>query len=118
MYHVRFGGMALEDAGRHEHQKPARVVCLGLSRRAGSRRARRWLLLTGDRSFLLRDARELEKTLHTIARELRYQYLLGYAPAEPIDGGGHRWRSIRVALRNAKPGMRVRARDGYTTELT
>ena len=73
-------------------------------------------VLTGGRSFLLRDARELEKTLATIARELRYQYLLGYAPAEAIQPGSREWRAIRVALRSPKPGMRVRARDGYTTE--
>src|SRR6266540_3337773 len=72
-------------------------------------------VLTGGRSFLLRDPKELEKTLQTIARELRYQYLLGYAPATPIDKGNNEWRAIRVVLKN-KPGFRVRARDGYTTE--
>jgi len=72
-------------------------------------------VLTGGRSFLLRDPKELEKTLQTIARELRYQYLLGYAPATPIDKGNNEWRAIRVVVKN-KPGARVRARDGYTTE--
>jgi Ca-activated chloride channel family protein len=70
-------------------------------------------VLTGGRSFLLRDARELDRTLAAIARELRYQYLLGYTPADAIDPGREEWRSIRVALR--KPGLRVRARDGYST---
>ena len=73
-------------------------------------------VLTGGRSFLLKDATELEKTLSTIARELRYQYLLGYAPAEPIEAGVHEWRSIRVTLKTPRPGLRVRARDGYTTD--
>ena len=73
-------------------------------------------VLTGGRSFLLRDARELEKTLATIARELRQQYLLGYTPAEPIVRGTREWRSIRVGLRGGRPGLRVRARDGYLTE--
>jgi Ca-activated chloride channel family protein len=73
-------------------------------------------VLTGGRSFLLRDARELQPTLATIARELRYQYLIGYTPAEPIVRGEREWRSIRVTLRNPRPGLRVRARDGYTTE--
>lgn len=73
-------------------------------------------VLTGGRSFLLRDARDLEQTLATIARELRYQYLLGYAPADPNEPGRREWRSIRVTVKNAKPGVRVRARDGYTTE--
>jgi Ca-activated chloride channel family protein len=73
-------------------------------------------VLTGGRSFLLRDARDLEQTLATIARELRYQYLLGYAPSTPIEPGRREWRSIRVALTHATPGLRIRARDGYTTE--
>ena len=70
-------------------------------------------VLTGGRSFLLRDARELEKTLAEIARELRYQYLLGYAPPDAAPGTPE-WRSIRVAVKN--PGLRVRARDGYVAE--
>jgi len=72
--------------------------------------------LTGGRSFQLRDARELRPTLATIARELRYQYLLGYSPADPSAPGVHHWRSIRVALKNPPPGVRVRARDGYVAE--
>jgi Ca-activated chloride channel family protein len=73
-------------------------------------------VLTGGRSFLLRDARELEATLATIARELRYQYLLGYTPSVPIVRGEREWRSIRVTLKNPAQGLRVRARDGYRTE--
>jgi Ca-activated chloride channel family protein len=68
-------------------------------------------VLTGGRSYLLRDVRDLDKTLAEIARELRYQYLLGYAPADAIDPDSHEWRSIRVVVK--KPGVRVRARDGY-----
>ena len=71
-------------------------------------------VLTGGRSFLLRDPRALEKTLADIARELRYQYLLGYVPMEPITPGASEWRSIRVVVK--KPGLRVRARDGYMTD--
>ena len=71
---------------------------------------------TGGRSFLLRDARDLEVTLRTIARELRFQYLLGYVPANAIEPGTKEWRSIGVALTNARPGITVRARDGYTTD--
>ncbi len=73
-------------------------------------------VLTGGRSFLLKDARELEATLATIARELRYQYLIGYTPGDPIVRGEREWRSIRVTLKNPRPGLKVRARDGYTTE--
>src|SRR5258705_2912959 len=73
-------------------------------------------VLTGGRSFLLKDATELEKTLATIARELRYQYLLGYAPLEPIQEGAHEWRSIRVTLTRHHTALRLRARDGYITD--
>jgi Ca-activated chloride channel family protein len=71
-------------------------------------------VLTGGRSFLLRDARDLQRTLETVAHELRYQYLLGYAPSDPIQPDSHEWRSIRVTVK--KPDVKVRARDGYMTE--
>jgi Ca-activated chloride channel family protein len=72
-------------------------------------------VVTGGRSFLLRDVKSLDKTLAEVARELRYQYLLGYAPSEPIQADQEpEWRSIRVVLK--KPGLKVRARDGYTTD--
>ena len=70
-------------------------------------------VVTGGRSFLLRDVRDLDKTLADVAKELRYQYLLGYTPADPIDANHPEWRSIRVVLK--KPGAKVRARDGYMT---
>jgi Ca-activated chloride channel homolog len=72
--------------------------------------------LTGGRSFLLRDVKELEKTLTTVARELRYQYLIGYVPSVAPTPGAHEWRAIRVGLRNPASGMRVRARDGYIVD--
>jgi Ca-activated chloride channel family protein len=71
--------------------------------------------LTGGRSFLLRDARDLEATLTAIAGELRHQYLLGYRPSRPFTAGGQ-WRSIHVSLTGSRPGVRVRARDGYVAE--
>jgi len=73
-------------------------------------------VLTGGRSFQLKDTSDLERTLSTIAKELRYQYLLGYAPSQPIDPGVHEWRSIRVTFTGNRPGLLVRARDGYTTD--
>ena len=66
--------------------------------------------LTGGRSAHLRDARALPQTLRDIAAELRHQYLLGYTPKRPLDDTGE-WRSIAVRVK--KPGLRVRARDGY-----
>jgi len=68
--------------------------------------------LTGGRAFALRDARGLDGALGSIARELRHQYLLGYAPAGAAEPG--RWHPIRVRVRGQEAGAwLVRARDGY-----
>jgi hypothetical protein len=48
--------------------------------------------------------------MRTIAAELRQQYLLGYTPSRPV-GGVQEWRSITVRVN--RPGVTVRARDGY-----
>jgi Ca-activated chloride channel family protein len=67
--------------------------------------------LTGGRSFQPRDAAQLNATMKTIASELRHQYLLGYTPLRPIVSGEEQWRTI--AVRVERPGVTVRARDGY-----
>jgi Ca-activated chloride channel family protein len=71
---------------------------------------------TGGRSFFVKDPRELAGILTTIARELRVQYLLGYVPAAspsttPSTSGDSTWHAIDVEV--DRPGVRVRARDGY-----
>lgn len=71
-------------------------------------------VLTGGRSFLVRDLKGLDAALAEVARELRYQYVIGYAPSRPPDARQPEWRSIRVVVRT--PGLRVRARDGYQTD--
>jgi Ca-activated chloride channel family protein len=71
-------------------------------------------VVSGGRSFLIRDAHALDETFTTIARELRYQYLLGYTPMNPGRPGSHEWRSIRVRVKG-RADLKVRARDGYTT---
>ncbi|HUE85607.1 MAG TPA: VWA domain-containing protein [Vicinamibacterales bacterium] len=69
--------------------------------------------LTGGRSFHLRDPKNLQSTLQTIAVDLGAQYLLGYAPATPPRSGEEDWRSISVRVN--RPGVTVRARSGYST---
>jgi Ca-activated chloride channel family protein len=67
-------------------------------------------VVTGGRSFYVPDTSRLPTTLAAIARELRFQYLIGYVPARPAEGEPE-WRSIRVTVN--RPGVNVRARDGY-----
>jgi Ca-activated chloride channel homolog len=66
---------------------------------------------TGGRSFQLRSARDLPATLSEIAKDLRFQYLLGYSAPLPRPGTAAEWRAISVSCRRA--GVRIRARDGY-----
>ena len=73
-------------------------------------------VLTGGRSYWLKEAKELEPTLAMIARDLRHQYLLGYTPARKPVPGRSEWRSIRVELATPRSGVRVRGRDGYMAE--
>lgn len=69
--------------------------------------------VTGGRSFHLRDPKDLQTTLRTVAADLGAQYLLGYAPATPPRAGGDDdWRSISVSVNRA--GVTVRARSGYS----
>ena len=70
--------------------------------------------VTGGRSFFLTDPRELQSTLTAIARELRTQYLLGYAPSNLSRGSAEarQWRSIRVAV-VSRPDAHIRHRTGY-----
>lgn len=65
---------------------------------------------TGGRSFFERTPSGLQTTMNTIARELRFQYLLGYVPARAA-GDERRWRAITVSV--DRPGIAVRSRDGY-----
>ena len=66
---------------------------------------------TGGRSFHTRDPRELAATMAAIARELRFQYLLGYVPSRGSSEPG--WHAIDVTVN--RPDARVRAREGYVS---
>jgi Ca-activated chloride channel family protein len=66
--------------------------------------------LTGGRSVLADDPRRLPAVFADIATELRAQYLIGYSLSRTPDPQP-RWRSIRVRVN--RPGLSVRARDGY-----
>jgi Ca-activated chloride channel family protein len=63
--------------------------------------------VTGGRSIAVQDPKQLEAALRALANEMRMQYLIGYVPARPEQG----WHAIQVEVN--KPGVRVRAREGY-----
>ena len=67
---------------------------------------------TGGRTLFAQDRRELQAGLATIARDLRLQYLIGYAPSRVLEAEPA-WHSIQVQVR--QPNLRVRARDGYVS---
>ncbi len=68
-------------------------------------------VLTGGRSFHVRDPKRLQQALSDIARELRFQYLLGYEPARTLSPQPGAWHSIVVHVKRGS--VQVRARDGY-----
>ena len=65
--------------------------------------------MSGGRSFLLDDIKELEKVFADIVEELSNQYLLSYASSNDAHDGS--WRKILVELPAQK--HQVRHRQGY-----
>jgi len=68
--------------------------------------------VSGGRSFHLRDPKDLQPTLQSIAADLRAQYLISYVSTQPIRPGEDDWRSITVKVN--RRGTTVRARSGYS----
>jgi hypothetical protein len=63
---------------------------------------------SGGRTEIVRDPRDLDPAVASIADELSQQYYIGYPSPGYKDG---RWHTIRVELRD--PNLMVRARKGY-----
>lgn len=63
---------------------------------------------SGGRTEIVRDYRDLDPAINSIADELTQQYYIGYPSPGHKDG---RWHTIRVSLRD--PNLKVRARKGY-----
>ena len=57
---------------------------------------------------IVRDPRDLDPAVASIADELSQQYYLGYPSPGLRDG---RWHTIRVEVKD--PSLKVRARKGY-----
>jgi Ca-activated chloride channel family protein len=65
--------------------------------------------VSGGRTFYTDRVEELDGVFSEIGEDIASQYLLAYAPAEPVRDGG--WRTIRVEVAGTKHA--VRARQGY-----
>jgi Ca-activated chloride channel family protein len=63
--------------------------------------------VSGGRDFHVTTPQQLRGVFEAVGRELRSQYLIGYAR----PGGPPGWR--RIEVRVSRPGARVRARSGY-----
>lgn len=74
------------------------------------RRLERMVTKSGGRVVEIDSVSEVEWAFREVLAELREQYAIGYYPSPPRTGSG-RFRSIAVKV--AKPGLKVRARDGY-----
>jgi Ca-activated chloride channel family protein len=69
--------------------------------------------MTGGRTFVVSNLKELPDIASKISMELRNQYVLGYRPAKRTHDG--KWRKIKVKLRPPKglPPLNVSAKSGY-----
>jgi Ca-activated chloride channel family protein len=66
---------------------------------------------SGGRSFFVREPAAVIATMGQIAKELRFQYLLGYVPSRE-RAGDPSWHAIDVTV--TRQDVRVRAREGYS----
>ena len=66
---------------------------------------------TGGRSVAAESASALDAAVRAIAHDLRSQYLIGYARPPGAAGSKPSWHAIDVRV--TRPGLQVRARDGY-----
>ena len=69
---------------------------------------------TGGRAFFPSQANELQHAFAQIDQELRSQYLIGYAPTNPVRDGSY--RRIRIEILNPalrEDRVRLLYRDGY-----
>ena len=68
---------------------------------------------TGGEAIFPGDLSTVTAACERIARDIRNQYTLGYAPATQQRAG--QWRTLRVTARSASRKLAVRTRSGYFT---
>ena len=70
-------------------------------------------MMTGGRTFVVKNVNELPDIATKISMELRNQYVIGYRPSQRTHDG--KWRKIKVRLNPPKglPPLTVAAKSGY-----
>jgi Ca-activated chloride channel homolog len=70
-------------------------------------------MMTGGRTFVVKNVNQLPDIATKISMELRNQYVLGYRPSQRAHDG--KWRKIKVRLNPPKglPPLEVAAKSGY-----
>jgi VWFA-related protein len=69
---------------------------------------------TGGEAWFPENIAEVRKLCETIARDLRSQYMISYAPPEKVAGESSDYRKIRVRVKDPKGRkLIVRTRTGY-----
>jgi Ca-activated chloride channel homolog len=86
-------------------------VGMGTPKDSGDRELDRLCAETGGKAFFIGDRLGLELSFSKVAKELRSQYIVTYKPTRKFDGT---YRRIEVKLANARDGLKVRTRRGYT----
>ena len=109
--------ISLENLVKASQQSEVLIYSVGLlseEERREAKRAERALndlaLATGGESFFPKEAAEVERIAHTVARDIRSQYTIQYTPTnQAMDGS---FRAIKVAVK-APGGPTARTRNGY-----
>ncbi|HKR21225.1 MAG TPA: hypothetical protein VJS17_01475, partial [Pyrinomonadaceae bacterium] len=65
---------------------------------------------TGGAAFFTGDMLSLERSLNTIAKELRAQYLITYRPTNDKYDGSYRKVDVKLTSRD---GLKLRTKKGY-----
>ena len=91
----------------------------GIFGRSGAKKAKDLLIKlaedSGGRAFFPKDAREIPAVMAQIAKDLRSQYVLSYAPTNDKKDGTYRKILVDVAQKENRKYI-VRTRQGYTSK--
>ena len=91
----------------------------GLFGRSGAKKAKDLLIKlaedSGGRAFFPKDAREIPAVMAQIAKDLRSQYVLSYAPSNDKKDGTYRKILVDVSQKENRKYI-VRTRQGYTAK--